>query len=202
MPRIAKPLPDAAFLNAVFALDTETGILTWKSRPEHLFNHPTHCKATNARCAGRRADKPTRNGYRRIQITINGKQELFGAHRIIWKMVTGRDPPEQIDHIDRNRSNNAIANLREATPLENAQNKRHNNPNGVSYRGTCVYAFRGGKFRAQVKALGITHYLGIFASAEDASRAVAEFRSVRARIQRETDDFERGNAAWAASFAA
>jgi len=58
------------------------------------------------------------NGY--TLITYKGKK--LQAHRVIWKLVYKTEPPQIIDHINRDRSDNRIENLRAATASENALN--------------------------------------------------------------------------------
>ncbi|MBZ9873113.1 HNH endonuclease [Mesorhizobium sp. BR1-1-9] len=50
---------------------------------------------------------------------------------------------------------------------------------GASRPRGCVYPTRSGKFRAQVRVSGRIHYLGIFASSDGASKAVAAFKTER-----------------------
>lgn len=70
-----------------------------------------------------------KDGY--LIIKVKGKQ--FKAHRIVWLLCKGDFPKLVIDHIDRNRLNNKIENLREVTPKENFQNRtiRPNKDTGV-----------------------------------------------------------------------
>jgi DNA (cytosine-5)-methyltransferase 1 len=64
------------------------------------------------------------NGYVVHRISFNGKKLLIRAHQIVWISKYGRIPEGlQIDHINRNRSDNRIENLRLATPSENSKNK-------------------------------------------------------------------------------
>ena len=55
-----------------------------------------------------------------ISVKINKK--LYLISRLIWKLHTGKDPMNFLDHIDRNRINNKIENLREVTNRENCGN--------------------------------------------------------------------------------
>ena len=89
-------------------------------------------------------------GMRGIPGTIAGhKQKTSGywvlmvdwrtyyAQRIIWKMMTGSDPEEQIDHIDGDRMNNRWSNLRMATNGQNKANGGLYKNNKSGYRGVC-----------------------------------------------------------------
>lgn len=60
------------------------------------------------------------HGYRAI--SVNGK--LYRAHRLAWLYVYGEFPKNQIDHINGNRDDNRIENLREASVTQNSYNKR------------------------------------------------------------------------------
>ena len=61
------------------------------------------------------------SGYVRLNITIGGKRYRCAAHRAAWLLHYGAPPPLDlmIDHIDGDRANNAINNLRLASPKDN-----------------------------------------------------------------------------------
>lgn len=61
-----------------------------------------------------------RNGY--IVISIGNR--LYYAHRIAWIYVHGDEPFREIDHINRDRGDNRIANLRIATRHQNQGNRK------------------------------------------------------------------------------
>ncbi len=72
----------------------------------------------------KRNDKPagttTKEGYSKVQ--INGT--VYSTHRLVWVLFNKEIPiDKQIDHINRDRSDNRIENLRLATPSSNALNK-------------------------------------------------------------------------------
>ncbi len=106
------------------------------------------------------------NGYHRI--TIDGKR--YYRHRLAWFYMTGCWPVE-VDHKNRNRTDNAWANLREVTSSGNKQNQRkaHSNSHsgrlGVSWDGTRM------KWTARIRVGGSYKYLGRFVQIEQAEKA-------------------------------
>src|SRR5260221_8009897 len=70
-------------------------------------------------------------GYRRISID----RKHYEAHRLAWFMTYGRWPEKQIDHINGNRSDNRIANLREANKAQNNRNNIISKNNKSGYNG-------------------------------------------------------------------
>ena len=80
--------------------------------------------------AGEIAGSPHNAGYR--QITISRKKYLI--HRLIWVYHYG-EMPTQIDHINGQRSDNRIENLRECSYSQNHGNRRMRNDNTSGYKG-------------------------------------------------------------------
>jgi hypothetical protein len=118
MPK-AKPLPDQQRLRALFDYDPSTGVLTWRSRTPDQFagEHAQRlCNSWNARYAGTAAGSAD-DGY--LKTRIEG--ESFRCHRIIYKLLTGMEP-EEIDHVDGDKSNNRLQNLAPATHSQNMKN--------------------------------------------------------------------------------
>nr|HIL74926.1 HNH endonuclease [Rhodospirillales bacterium] len=101
-------LPSQALLLKTFSYAPETGIITRIWGPTKRSDRYLNKAAGNIKA----------DGY--IYIGIN--KTLYLAHRIIWKMVYGCDPLDQIDHINRKRADNRIVNLRQATNTENQKN--------------------------------------------------------------------------------
>jgi len=67
---------------------------------------------------------PAPNGYKRIKIIIEGKRKVFMVHRLVAETFIGDINNLVIDHIDRNKTNNNVTNLRIVTVKENNNNKR------------------------------------------------------------------------------
>ncbi len=100
---------------------------------------------------------------RRHAPRVNGKQ-----HTILMHQVIVGNGSESVDHIDGDGLNNQSHNLRIATHQQNMHNtgKQHNNSSGfkgVTWNKDCK------KWQAQIQANGKHHYLGLFATAEEAA---------------------------------
>ena len=124
MRNTAKPLPSRQELLRVLSYCPESGTLTWKRREIGCtaggvapFDERT-ANSWNAMRTGKPAMQSVdHKGYLRGKVF--GK--LYLTHRIIWKMVTGFDPAI-IDHINGDKSDNRIRNLRSCTNSENCRN--------------------------------------------------------------------------------
>jgi HNH endonuclease len=155
-------LPSQQYLRECFTYDRVTGVLRWKIRPENHFVAPIGAARANGKHAGSVAGSIDGHGY--YEIGIDGHS--YRLHRIIWKLVTGVEPPETIDHTDGNRSNNAWSNLRPASEREQKWNMKTRIDNRSGYRG--VSADRD-KWCARINVCGTYQFLGNFATAEQAS---------------------------------
>lgn len=178
-----KPLPSIERLNELFELDRETGVLTWKARTtETGFYTDRYCRTFNTANAGKLAGNVTAAGYRivKLRLATGGKLQTYTAHRIIWKMVNGRDPFPLVDHIDRDPSNNRPSNLREADYQLNVMNTDRNHSrrrNG----SLGAYAAKNGKFKSQIYVKGKAVHLGTFATKDEAHAAFVAARDKRDR---------------------
>lgn len=87
------------------------------------------------------------DGYRRVEV----KNKTYLAHRLIWLLQYKEFPPNQIDHIDGDRSNNRLINLRNVLPVENSlnQKKYKNNKSGVA---GVYWDESEGKWHAQINS--------------------------------------------------
>lgn len=114
----------------------------------------------------RRAGCDSSNGYR--QIWFNGKQHL--EHRVAWFLHYGEWPDRHVDHINGNRSDNRIINLRLATNSENLRNRLKPRNNTSGYKGVS-YIKRYDIYQATIRVEGKNKFLGRFASPEAAADA-------------------------------
>jgi hypothetical protein len=162
MPKAARIMPDQPFLRECFAYSPGSGTLTWRKRPRHHFVDDRAWRIWNTRFAGHAAGWVHNHGY--IALNISGVAYL--AHRLIWKLVTGKEPTE-IDHKDNNPANNRWRNLRQATHQQNTWNSRGqtNHAKGIYYRPHMQ------QWRAEIRINGKTVGLGYFATEQEANAA-------------------------------
>lgn len=141
-------------LKACLSYDRDTGIFFWTSPKK-------------GRKPGAQVGSPNGNGY--LRIGINGAD--YFAHRLAWLYCFGQWPKGVIDHINGNRTDNRLCNLRDVTQVENMLNvhmPRCDNTTG--YRGVSLHK-QSGRFSARLKAGGKYKHLGLFDSAANAHAA-------------------------------
>lgn len=145
-------------LRELLDYDAETGRFVWRPRGEKYWDN---------RYAGKAAGRPHPDGY----IAIKVDKRSYFAHRLAWLYVSGSWPADkiEIDHKNRNRSDNRITNLRLATPSQNRVNSwRRPNLSGV--RG--VRWLKGAaKWQALIWPKGKSKSLGLFDDIERARAA-------------------------------
>lgn len=136
-------------LKDYLSYDTESGKFTWIRPRKGIKKDKT---------AGRK----DRNGY--VTICFDGKPYL--AHRLAWWFCNGRWPTLKIDHINKDKQDNRILNLREATTSQNSANS--------SPRLSCSSPFKGVSWHKRDKrwrAKILNRHLGNFLTEELAAEA-------------------------------
>lgn len=131
----------------------ETGVFTWRVRRQGTR------KNKEAGCIHH-------EGYR--VIGCNGNWVL--AHRLAVLWMTGELPNGEVDHVDRNRSNNAWSNLRVVTHSQNQRNSSMARRNKSGFKGVCQSPTKG-KWCASIRVNGKSTHLGTFDQVEDAAQA-------------------------------
>ena len=151
-----KPLPSIEDIKATLSYDPETGIFTRLAKA-----CGPSCKVGDV--AGRVID----SGYRVISI----KNKRYRAHRLAWLVFYGEEPDGFVDHINQNKDDNRICNLRLATKSENMRNRPAQKNNKLGVKGV-HWDKRGKRFVAQIRtSCGKSRFLGGFHTIEEASRA-------------------------------
>ena len=170
-----RPLPTPATLRKLLRYDPETGKLFWRTRPVEMFgNNKQPAKwrwqSWNARFSGQEAFTTDKDGYKMGAI-FNVKHR---THRVIWALVHGKWPKDEIDHINHNRSDNRIENLRSVSGHENKKNQSLGSRNTSGFIGV-TWASNISKWRARVWVVGVPKHIGVFENKEDAVMAREDF---------------------------
>jgi hypothetical protein len=143
--------------------DYKDGELYWKNKTAPGSHIKTGQKAGRPH---KSSGKPT--GYRHVHIL--GKNYL--THRLIFLMFNGYLPKE-VDHINGNRGDSRIENLRAADRSQNTQNAKIRKDNKTGVKG--VYPLNG-KYKAQIQANKKRHLVGYFDTIAEAAEAVKQKR--------------------------
>ncbi len=148
-------------LREVLSYDETTGVFTWMHRP--------NSKRWNTKNAGKVAGSVHNGGY--LHLSLDNQKYL--NHRMAWLYVYGEWPRRFVDHINLDKTDNRISNLRLADFAENSAN--------ISTRKNSVSGFRGVSFLtsrqrwiAQIHKNKRYYRLGSFKDKECAARAYAE----------------------------
>jgi hypothetical protein len=140
----------------IFFFDGED--LYWKIDP---------CKRSQKGCVAGFTDS---RGYRRVKF----KQKAYFVHRIIYEIYHGNIPDGyEVDHIDRNPSNNRIENLRLATPSQNACNRGLFSNSSTGLKGVSLHK-QTGKYSSGIRSGGKRTHLGLYTTKEEAFEAYKE----------------------------
>lgn len=150
-------------LRELLDYDACTGEFTWRARS----GFAPKTVQWNKRFAGKPAGHTDLRGYRRLKILC----QVHFAHRAAWAYVFGAWPNTIVDHIDGNKSNNRIQNLRDAGKNVNAQNlrgARKDSSSGIlgahPRKGSSPWA-------SSIQVDGKMRHLGVFSTAEEAGAA-------------------------------
>jgi len=137
----------------ILKYDKDTGLFFWNSpRPKIRV--------------GQQAGHLHHKGY--IYLEIYGKH--YSAHRLAWFYCTKKWPIDQIDHINGDKSDNRIENLREATNGQNRANSKTKNKSG--YKGvTFRQHLKDKPYIAKINHNKKTIHIGCFKTPEEAFEA-------------------------------
>lgn len=136
-------------LHSLLSYDPASGVFVWR-------------ESRGKAISGEKADAARHDGY--IKITIDQKHYL--GHRLAWFYVNG-EWPEFLDHINRNRADNRLCNLRVVTRTENNQNKSTRLDNSSGVTGVSFDASRK-RWTVRLKIAGKYKYFGRFESFSEA----------------------------------
>jgi HNH endonuclease len=138
----------------IWRYDPDTGDLVWIGGRPHLAGSVAGSTVSEGR-------------YKAVRY----KDRSYLSHRLAWLIVHGSWPVE-IDHINGDGLDNRLSNLRHASRQQNSCNRRCGKNNSLGIKG--VFPYKGGKFRARIRANGKLIDLGVFNTPEEGQAAYIE----------------------------
>lgn len=147
-----------------------TGDFSWIEKPLCM---PDPAR-WNSRRVGKSCGSLDGKGYCCISFRINGVLKRFRNHRLAWLLVHRCWPDDEIDHINQNRQDNRIENLRDVSKSVNLRNSRLKTNNTSGFNG--VTRSKGDFWIAQANINHRRVYLGSFSSRIEAANAAKEYR--------------------------
>lgn len=147
------------YLKSILDYNQNTGIFTWKVNKS---------KRSNIGNVAGWLD----GGYTKIEID----NKPYKAHRLAWLYVYGEMPKHLIDHINNDRSNNKISNLREATYQENNENYKTPKTNKSGVKNVSWYK-QLNKWVVSISIKGVKKTIGYFDDLEFAELVAIEARN-------------------------
>lgn len=151
---------NAESVQELFEYDSAVGRLVWKARP---FERPQW----NGRWAGKPAGVVGFKGYRYVRF----QGRTYREHRLVWLYHYGHWPLDQIDHMNGDKSDNRIENLRDVSTSINKQNMRRPRADNTSGFLGVTWSKARHAWVAQIQVNGKNRSLGAFTTPEDAYRA-------------------------------
>lgn len=161
----------ADHLAKVLRYEPETGLLFWLPRTEETVSATKRpaseaCRAWNAKFSGKEAFTATSKGYRVGRVN----NILMRAHRVAWAIYHGAWPSHDLDHINGDRSDNRLCNLRDVSRLDNLRNMSMSAHNSSGITG--VYRNKHTRrWSAKISVNNRSRHLGYFETAAEAEAA-------------------------------
>lgn len=171
-PQPTREMPTAEDVRKLLHYDPETGVFRWRPRTAAMFKagrrHSAEHRAENwnAQHAGEIAGATHPSGYQSVRI---GSARYY-LHRVGWLLVHDTWPDGEIDHVDHDRGNNRIANLRAVDRRGNGTNASRARNNASGTTGVSWKADKC-RWRSEIKVRGRKIHLGYFTEFDDAVAA-------------------------------
>lgn len=158
--------------------DPRTGKMYWRARDVSWFSdskgrwggvHPASAQSQTWNSRYAETEAFTASGEDRY---LRGAllDKSFLAHRVVWAVLYGEWPDNEIDHINMDRSDNREANLRTANHSENNFNRSVQSNNTSGLKGVSWHK-KGQKWRAHIALHGKQRHLGLFSTSDEAYQA-------------------------------
>lgn len=163
-----KELPSPELLRKLLRYEPDTGKLYWRERTKDMFadnkrSAEWNCSVWNSKMAWTEAFTCCSHGYKQGRIF----KKAFAAHRVAWAIYHNEWPDGQIDHINGDRSDNKISNLRVVSVTDNNRNMAISKRNTSGVVGVYMHKPTQ-KWIASICHQGKSIHLGYFEDKEAA----------------------------------
>ena len=153
---MARQILSPALWRELLRYDAESGVLYWRVSPSKLTPVGSSVLSVDA------------HGY--LFVKLFGLK--YAAHRVAWAMHHDEHPAGEIDHINGDRADNRLANLRDVPKQINAENRRVGQSNNLSSGMLGVSLERSsGLWKAQIGVGGRNLHIGRFPTKAEAHEA-------------------------------
>jgi hypothetical protein len=164
------------------SVDVIKGLLSYDQQSGNLYWTDKQRIALRGKVAG------SIDAYGYLQLSVKGKR--YKAHRVAWLLTYGSWPNGEIDHIDGDKLNNRIINLRDVSSQVNAWNRKlAQRNNSTGYRGVTKHR---NKFMADIKVYGKKIYLGLFETPELAHQAYLQAKTKHHAVEAKLKEKNNG----------
>ena len=136
----------------------ETGEFTWSAN-------------AHKKVRGKPVGSMSRNGY--LVTKVDYKRYL--VHRLVWLYVHGEFPKDEIDHINRNKADNRVSNLRDVDRFTNVHNKSKTSNSVSGYTGVRRTSNKK-RWQAFIHMGGKFMNLGVYDTIDEALSARVEYK--------------------------
>lgn len=157
---------DPKILKELVEYNGDTGQFTWKCRDRSYFKSDGSCISWNSRFAGKPAFN-SENGKGYLAGELMGR--TYKSHHVAWAIIYG-EWPKQIDHINGDRSDNRITNLRQVNDGENSRNRKTPKSN-ISGQVGVFYDRRRKRWVSRIHRDGERIFIGHFKTKFEAVEA-------------------------------
>lgn len=150
--------------------DADTGVFTWKMPTRERFATENAFTSWRTRFGGKAAGKVRTDGYISIRLTTDAGTKSFLAHRMAWFVVYGTWPRQHIDHMNGDRSDNRITNLRDVSRDLNQRNMKVGTDSRTGVLGV-TWSKHAKRWLARATIEGRMKNLGYYLNFDDAVAA-------------------------------
>ena len=166
---------DPALVSGLVRYNPDTGKLFWRERSSDMFASERAAKIWNTKFAGKEAFTSCNDSGYKVGAIMN---KTYRAHHVAWAATFGAWPSMELDHINGDRTDNRICNLRDVSRSVNKQNSKIQSNNTSGHVGVC-WSKAHSLWLARISNNGKVLQLGMF---KDLGAAISARKAAEKRF--------------------